>query len=166
MKRFMLSLSLSVSICGSVLAQDPGKRDFLPPPPAAKTAAADEAKPTKAVALRKASITQRDEERSPSDLAQISMTPEIWIYLQELKRYDDPQQAVRRKAEQRAADRQARLAAMRWYGFSNARPQASACPWMGTYSPVWSGNSWDPYQYLGIGWPGTALRIEQYEIRR
>ena len=50
------------------------------------------------------------------------MSPEMWLYLQEQKRHDDPKQAVRRKAEMRAAQRQNRLAAQRWFGVSNLRP--------------------------------------------
>ena len=146
MKRFVLSLSLlSVSLPAAALAQEPGQRDFVPPPPV--------------------KVFER-QEPSPSDLNAPSMSPEIWLYLQEQKRHDDPRQAVRRKAEQKSADRQARLAAMKWYGYSNLRPVASAAPWMGTYSPYWAGNSWDPYQHVGVGWHGTALRVEHYEYRR
>jgi hypothetical protein len=31
---------------------------------------------------------------------------------------------------------------MKWYGYSNSRPMASATPFMGTYGPHWVGNSW------------------------
>src|SRR5215211_1911033 len=57
-----------------------------------------------------------------------NVTPEVWLYTQEWRRHDDPAQAVRRKAEARAAGRIQRLEAMRWFGFSNARPQASVTP--------------------------------------
>ncbi len=52
-----------------------------------------------------------------SSIAQ--MTPEMWFYIQENRRYDDPKQMVRRKAEFKAVQRQRRIAAMQWYGFSN-----------------------------------------------
>jgi hypothetical protein len=81
------------------------------------------------------------------------------MYLQAMRRYDDPQQAVRRNAEQRAAERRARIAAMKWYGFSNSRPQASPTPFMGTYSPVWSGNSWAPYHWYGTGYTQTTILV-------
>ena len=89
---------------------------------------------------------------SPSDY-QLSPgeSPEIWLYLQQMRRYDDPKQAVRRKAEFRAAQRRNRLAAMKWFGLSNSRPQASAVPWSGTYSPQWSSNSWDRFGWAGVG---------------
>jgi hypothetical protein len=95
-----------------------------------------------------------------------TVTPEMWFYSQELDRHDDPAQAIRRKAELRAAQRMQRIAAMKWFGFSNGRPQASPIPMMGTYSPAWVGNSYDPYDWSGASWPSTALIIENYEIRR
>ena len=41
---------------------------------------------------------------------------------------DEPTLA-QQKASLRGAQRMARLDAMRWYGFSNSRPTASAMPW-------------------------------------
>lgn len=81
--------------------------------------------------------------------SQLNLTPEMVMYLQAIRRYEDPKQAVRRNAERRAAERRARIAAMNWYGFSNSRPQASVTPFMGTYSPVWSGGNWAPYHWFG-----------------
>ena len=74
-------------------------------------------------------------------------TPEMWFYAQELRRLEDPAQAVRRKAEFRAEQRRQRLAAMQWYGYSNLRPQANPTPWFSSYSPSWSGNHADPYRW-------------------
>src|SRR5687767_11208109 len=56
------------------------------------------------------------------------VTPELWLYSQDWRRHDDPAQAVRRKAEARTEQRMQRLAAMKWYGFSNSRPQANVTP--------------------------------------
>jgi hypothetical protein len=81
--------------------------------------------------------------------SQLNLTPEMVMYLQAIRRYEDPKQAVRRNAEQRASARRARISAMNWYGFSNSRPQASPTPFMGTYSPVWSGSNWSPYHWNG-----------------
>lgn len=75
-------------------------------------------------------------------------TPEMWYYSQELRRHDDPQQAVRRRAEFAAQQRAMRLAAMKWYGFSNARPTVSQIPTMGVYSPSWVGNGYDRYDWV------------------
>ena len=74
-------------------------------------------------------------------------TPEMWYYMQETRRYDDPKQAIRRKAEMKAAQRRDRLAALKWYGMSDSRPTASALPFYGDYSPTWVGNSWNPYRW-------------------
>lgn len=81
------------------------------------------------------------------------MTPEMWFYQQEMRRYDDPRAAVRRKAEYRAAQRQRRIAAMEWYGFSNLRPQANPTPFAsGVYSPGWVSNNYrHPMQWSGGG---------------
>lgn len=95
-----------------------------------------------------------------------SVTPELWIYSQEMRRHDDPAQAVRRKAEIRAAQRMQRIAAMKWFGLSNSRPVASVTPMMDSYSPAWSGNGSEAYEWVGIEWPATAVRIESYDVRR
>jgi hypothetical protein len=101
-----------------------------------------------------------------ADDQQISLTPEMLVYLQALRRHDDPKQAVRRKAEIKAAQRRARLSAMQWFGYSNQRPQASPTPFMGTYSPVWTGNTWDPYRWAGVGQPFVTVRVENVPYPR
>ena len=88
------------------------------------------------------------------------LTPELQLYLQEMRRYEDPQQVVKRNAAQRAAQRRSRLASMKWFGLSNQRPRASVTPFMGTYSPAWVGNSWNPYHWSGVGYPHTTVRLE------
>jgi hypothetical protein len=102
------------------------------------------------------------------DPASQTVPPELWYYSEQVRRHDDPAQAVRRKAELRAEQRMGRIAAMKWFGFSNARPQASPIPMMGAYSPAWVGNGLDPYDWVGVSWPSTALRIENYnyDVRR
>jgi hypothetical protein len=80
-------------------------------------------------------------------VAVAEVSPEMWYYQQQIQRYDDPWQAVRRNAEQRAAQRQARVAAQKWYGYSKARPTANATPWGVTYSPQWSGNTYRPFNW-------------------
>ena len=82
-----------------------------------------------------------------------SVTPEMWFYLQEYQRYKSPQEAVRRKAEFRAAQRRKRLAAQRWFGFSNLRPTANPVPYYGSYSPAWAGSFWDAFRWSGRGGP-------------
>ena len=102
--------------------------------------------PTPAVAARPLALQEGDQHPSMANL-----TPEMWLYLQQLERHDDPQMAVRRKAEERAAQRTHRIAARKWFGLSNSRPSASPVPVMGTYSPFWAGNDRDPHRWNGVG---------------
>jgi hypothetical protein len=81
------------------------------------------------------------------------VTPEMWFYMQEYQRYQQPKEAVRRKAEIRATQRQNRLEAQRWFGFSNLRPVANPIPFYSSYSPAWIGNPWSPYSWFGNGQP-------------
>ena len=95
------------------------------------------------------------------------VTPELYLYMQDLRRHDDPQQAVRRKAEARTAAREARIEAMKWYGMSNARPQANPVPFMGSYSPTWVGSRNERYDWYGLSWPSVSLRVDQsYQLQR
>ena len=86
---------------------------------------------------------------APTTLSAPAVTPELWVYSQEQRRHDDPAQAVRRKAEFQAEQRMARLASLKWYGYSNSRPEASMTPIMGTYSAGWGGNGWNRYEWFG-----------------
>lgn len=81
-----------------------------------------------------------------------STTPEMWFYREEMRRHDDPQMAVRRNAEARAEQRMQRIAALKWYGYSNSRPVVNATPWGSTYSAHWISNTTNPW-----GW-STARR--------
>ena len=90
----------------------------------------------------------------------VTQTEDMWFYLQELRRYDDPQAVVRRKAERKGDQRRQRLAAMKWYGYSQGRPSANPTPSMGVYSPTWVGNGADPYQWIGNAYVTTVLRVE------
>ena len=95
-----------------------------------------------------------DKGRDENSLAGVpTLTPEMWFYQQQLRRYEDPQVAIHRKAEYRAEQRQQRLTSMRWYGLSNMRPYVHPTPWFSSYSPAWVGGGWDSYH-----WPGTPSR--------
>ena len=91
---------------------------------------------------------------------EIAKTEDMWFYLQELRRYDDPQVVIRRKAEKKADQRRQRLAAMKWYGYSQSRPFANPTPSCGWYSPMWVGNGADPYQWIGNAYVTTAVRVD------
>lgn len=82
----------------------------------------------------------------------VEPTTEMWFYQQEKRDRLDPSLAVRRNAEYKAAQRRYRLAAMRWFGYSNLRPAASPDPINGYYSPFWAGNNQlSPYMWSGNG---------------
>ena len=91
---------------------------------------------------------------------QVAQTEDMWFYLQEHRRYDDPQVVIRRKAERKAEQRRQRLAAMKWFGWSQSRPTASSTPWTGVYSPSWVGNGADPYHWVGNAYLTTAIRVD------
>jgi hypothetical protein len=77
----------------------------------------------------------------------VQQTPEMWFYEQERSRYENPKEAVRRKAELRSAQRAERIASLAWYGMSNSRPTANTTPIFSTYSPTWVSNSFDPNRW-------------------
>jgi hypothetical protein len=147
MKRTFLALALATcggSMAGTLAAQQPGE---MPP-------------------MVTLSAPVAAEQIDTQTLTPTSVTQEMWFYSEQMRRYDDPAQAVRRKAELKAAQRLGRLNAMKWYGFSNARPQAGATPMMGIYSPAWVGNGYDRYDWTGASWPITAVRVESVTIER
>jgi hypothetical protein len=85
---------------------------------------------------------------------EVTGTPEMWFYQQYMREYHDPKAAVRRQAEFRAEQRQRRVAALKWFGFSNQRPRASCDPLNSDYSPAWtSNNDWYPDRWTGVGAP-------------
>ena len=45
--------------------------------------------------------------------------------------------------------RMARLASVKWYGYSNSRPPIEFISNPGTYSTGWSGNAWNRYPWGG-----------------
>ncbi len=93
---------------------------------------------------------------SPGELAP---TPEMWFYERYDRDYKDPKMAVRQKAEFRTRQRLRRLAAMKWFGFSNQRPVAFSDPFHWDYSPRWSSNNGThPFQWNGIGRQWVYMR--------
>ncbi|MHB8973533.1 MAG: hypothetical protein ACYC3X_26915 [Pirellulaceae bacterium] len=101
----------------------------------------------------------RFKSQQPS-MDQVAQTEDMWFYMQELRRYDDPQVAIRAKAAKKADQRRQRLAAMKWFGWSQGRPNASSTPWTGVFSPSWVGNGADPYEWIGYGYTTTAVRVD------
>lgn len=105
-------------------------------------------------ALAEKPLAQQLAPESSISPGEVRTTPEMWFYEQYRREYQDPKMAVRHKAEYRTARRNERLAALKWFGFSNQRPQASPEPFHGEWSPVWtSNNPVYPYSWAGSGWP-------------
>ncbi|MBM4005230.1 MAG: hypothetical protein FJ295_18390 [Planctomycetes bacterium] len=95
-----------------------------------------------------------------------SMSTDLYIYLQEQRKAEDPKYIVQRRAALKAEQRERRLAAMKWYGLSNTRPVANSVPVMGSYSPTWVGNSWNAYHWVPVSHAAqTALIIEHHHTR-
>lgn len=96
-------------------------------------------------------LAQREEERGEPEisLGELTPTPSMWLYLQQRRDHLDPMLAVRRKAEFQAEQRQQRIAAMDWYGFSAARPRMAHTPFTSRYaSPTWTGSDgYDPFRF-------------------
>ena len=100
----------------------------------------------------------KDSSKKPAEsLATLSpgiVTPEMWFYEQYQRQYQNPAAVVRQNAEFRAAQRMRRLAALRWFGMSNSRPQAGVDLINGDYSPCWVSNSFFyPWRWEGRGLP-------------
>jgi hypothetical protein len=64
---------------------------------------------------------------------------------------------IHQRAQQYGAQRQARLAAMNWYGMSNSRPTASPTPFATMYSPAWQTPGHRPYAWHMTSWPVFPL---------
>lgn len=110
--------------------------------------------------------SQRSRSENRIAVGELQPTPEMWFYEQYQQQHDDPAAAVRSKAEFRAAQRQGRLAAMRWFGQSNSRPQTSSDPFHGDYSPKWTSNNGHyPGRWVGRATPLIVVRSEESRTR-
>ncbi len=115
------------------------------------------------LAQDKAKVNLR-RDAQPGALSDTPVTPEMWLYEQERDRYDNPQAMVRRRAEIRGAQRQHRLASMKWYGLSNARPDHTPTPWFGPQSPRWGSNSRHPYLWHATSAPHVVLHVRSSRL--
>jgi hypothetical protein len=89
-----------------------------------------------AIALSTASAVQAQQPAAPAQEAPAAAPGETWYYRSSPER--EPTYTVAQlKAQQRGAQRMARLEAQRWYGISVARPTATPMPWSTMYSPAW-----------------------------
>lgn len=84
---------------------------------------------------------------------EVTPSEAMWFYQEQMRLYNDPHFMQRKRAEFRAQQRAHRMAAMSWFGYSNARPSAGITPFTGgSYSPAWVGNVHDPYAWRGVGY--------------
>lgn len=89
-----------------------------------------------ALAMTVASASQAQEPAAPAPQTPAGAPGETWYYRSSPER--EPTFTVAQlKAQQRGAQRMARLEASRWYGMSNSRPTATPMPWSTMYSPAW-----------------------------
>lgn len=181
MKRRLIGcLALSL-LSATVMAQQPmpsssGKRTSgtAEAPTARQAAPASTQQPTAPATQNRAPVAQQvaavpAQPALTPDVPALSpeaMTPSLYLYLQDQKRHDDPAQAVRRKAEYKASQRMTRMASMKWFGMSNARPQAAAVPMMGIYSPAWIGNGYDRYDWVGGTYPSASIYLDVDSVTR
>jgi len=131
-------------------AQKPAAKTEPPAPAVSAAVEKPSAKPqTVTPAVSPGEIKAPITSISPGEL---KATPEMWFYQQAMRQYQDPNMAVRRVAEVRAAERARRTESRRWFGLSNQRPLASPDPVNGDYSPGWVSN----YQYYPFRWAGVG----------
>ncbi len=93
-------------------------------------------------------------------MGELTPTPSMWLYQQQMSQYKDPKESVRRQAQYTAWQRQQRLAAQKWYGMSNSRPRANFTPFTGYYSPSWVGTVNEPFAWPG-GYSAPRIIIEE-----
>ncbi|MDX1963506.1 MAG: hypothetical protein SFX18_10155 [Pirellulales bacterium] len=91
---------------------------------------------------------------SGSSTVEVTPTPEMWFYDQERRRQENPVIQSQLRAMQIAEARQARLTALRWFGYSNSRPRAGTDPVHGSYAPRWVGNGEVPGEWRGVNAAG------------
>jgi len=83
---------------------------------------------------------------------ELTPTSEMWFYQEQLRQYEDPKASRRRISEEKAAQRRARLAAQRWYGFSKTRPRVGSDMAYGDWAAGWtSGNRYHPTRWSYFG---------------
>ena len=99
-------------------------------------------------------------------VAPTGVSPEMWAYMQELRRQDDPKLNAQRSAQLKTQQRQARLASQQWYGLSNLRPNVNPIPYMSSYSPVWIGNTSNPFYWSAGGSTNPSVYVERNVIYR
>jgi hypothetical protein len=83
-----------------------------------------------------ASGVQAQQPAAPAPEVPAAEEGEKWYYRSSPER-EQTFTVAQLKAQQRGAQRMARLEAMRWYGMSASRPTATPMPFTTMYSPAW-----------------------------
>jgi hypothetical protein len=82
----------------------------------------------------------------------LSSTQSEPSYEQAMRQSKDPRAIVHAKAEFKAEQRLRRIESLRWFGFSNSRPQANCDPYNYDYAPKWVSNpGFYPSRWNGVG---------------
>jgi hypothetical protein len=100
---------------------------------------------------------------SPSDLAVPPAARAAAEY--DWQRYQNPRDIARQRSAAEADQRQARLSAQRWYGYSPLRPVVSAVPATSNYFPIWNTDVPRPFQWYAVYHPATFERGLIYDVR-
>lgn len=109
-------------------------------------ASADNTSPTAKSSAKAAASKNESPEMSSRYLWQhnLTPTPEMWFYLQERARREDPKAIVRRNAQKKAAERRQRIAIKKAKGHSSSRPNAYRTVFGDFYART-NRFSWDHY---------------------
>jgi len=86
---------------------------------------------------------------SPAPASETNVSPEM-TYRQQYQQAPTPTEIVLQRAAINADQRNQRLAAMKWFGYSNSRPRSGVDVNGGDQAPGWvSDNPAFPYQFSG-----------------
>jgi len=83
----------------------------------------------------------------PAPEQETAPQPEDYDYYRPVPRRVEAPTLAQQKAQARGEQRMARLEALKWYGFSNSRPTATAMPWTTMYSPAWQRPGGRPFAW-------------------
>lgn len=110
-----------------------------------------------ALTLTASTALAQGAEQPPAEPAdQAASTGEDWSYRPATERERTPT-VSQQKAMARGAQRMARLEALRWYGFSNSRPTATAIAWTSMYSPAWQQPGGRPFAWHSSSRPIVVI---------
>lgn len=148
MVAMMVTLGWLWCLDGTVWAQ---QRPPLPPPIAMGPA------PTVPPPMAPSGVPQGQPSvpaRKPNLPGEVISPPEMSSYPYPMNAQPvlDSKALLQQKAAEQAAQRARRLAALKWFGYSNSRPVAGVDCVHGDYSPSWTSNHPHyPFRWVGIG---------------